>query len=62
MPAVVYPADAAPDAEAEEQGLPLEVIEQRAVRAAAEDVAANYEMDVNYAAQRIANPVAHYGD
>lgn len=49
-------------AEAEEQGLPLEVIEQRAIRAAAEDVAANYEMDVNYAAQRIGRLVAHYGD
>lgn len=49
-------------AEAEEQGLPLEVIEQRAIRAAAEDVASNYGMDVGYAAQRIGNLVAHYGE
>lgn len=49
-------------AEAAEQGLPLEVIEQRAVMAAAEEVAASYSISTSKAARRIAAIVALYAD
>lgn len=49
-------------AEAEEKGLPLEVIEYRAVRDAAADVARNYDLDERQAARVIAGIVARYGD
>lgn len=48
--------------EAEEQHVPLEVIEQRAIQAAAEDVASNYEISVSQAARRIAAIVARYAE
>src|SRR5438093_12431580 len=40
-------------AEAAEQGVPLEVIEYRATRAAADDVARNYGVNINRATRRI---------
>jgi hypothetical protein len=49
-------------AEAEEQGVPLEVIESRAIRAAASDVAENYGLSEKRAAHQIAAIVAQYGD
>jgi hypothetical protein len=49
-------------AEAAEDNLPLEVVEHRAVREAAADVAANYGMPEPRAAQAIASLVAQYGD
>jgi hypothetical protein len=49
-------------AEAEESNLPLEVVEARAVREAAEDVAQNYGMDERRAAHLIAGIVARYAD
>jgi hypothetical protein len=49
-------------AEAAEDNLPLEVVEHRAVREAAADVAANYGIPEPRAAQAIASLVAQYGD
>jgi len=49
-------------AEAEEQKLPLEVIEYRAAREAAADVARNYDVDEAQAFKAIAAIVARYGD
>lgn len=49
-------------AEAVKAGLPLEVVEYRAVRTAAADVAENYELDVRKAASHIAAIMAHYSD
>ncbi|HEV3204771.1 MAG TPA: hypothetical protein VGY77_10320 [Gemmataceae bacterium] len=49
-------------AEAIESQLPLEVIEYRAIREAAEDVAANYSLNENKAVQIIASLVARYAD
>jgi hypothetical protein len=49
-------------AEAAEQGVPLEVIENRAIQAAAADVAENYDVDPRKAARRIAALVARYSD
>ena len=49
-------------AEAEEQGVPLEVIESRAIQAAASDVAENYGMNEKRAAQQISSIVAQYAD
>jgi hypothetical protein len=49
-------------AEAEEAHLPLEVVEHRAVREAAADVASNYGIPEPRAAQAIASLVAHYGE
>ena len=49
-------------AEAAEAHLPLEVVENRAVREAASDIAANYGLNARRAAQAIAGLVAHYGD
>jgi hypothetical protein len=49
-------------AEAAEDNVPLELVEGRAVREAAEDVAANYGLDSRRAAHAIASLVAHYGE
>src|SRR6266852_3767372 len=49
-------------AEAAEANLPLEVVEHKAVREAAADVAANYGIPEPRAAQAISSLVAHYGD
>ena len=49
-------------AEAAEQCLPLEVIEYRAVRAAASDIAENYGISERRAARRISTLVACYAD
>ncbi|HEV3260412.1 MAG TPA: hypothetical protein VG013_26385 [Gemmataceae bacterium] len=49
-------------AEAAESGLPLEVIEHRAVRAAAADIAHNYEVDEQEVVRQVSAIVARYGD
>jgi hypothetical protein len=49
-------------AEAEEAKLPLEVIEYRAVREAAQDVSRTYGMDERLATRVIARIVARYGE
>ncbi len=49
-------------AEAEETGLPLEVIENRAVREAAADVAQNYGVAERRVANVIARIIARYGE
>jgi hypothetical protein len=49
-------------AEAAESGLPLEVIEHRAVREAAADIARNYDMEEGQALRVIAGIVARYAD
>ena len=49
-------------AEAEEQSLPLEVVEYRAVQAAAADISENYGVNERRAAQRISALVAEYAD
>jgi hypothetical protein len=49
-------------AEAAEESLPLEVIEFRAVRAAAVDIAQNYGVSESRATRRISAIVAHYAD
>ena len=49
-------------AEAVERGLPLEVVEHRAVREAAADVCSNYGIPEPRAAQAISSLVAQYGD
>ncbi|MBY0526050.1 MAG: hypothetical protein K2R98_21830 [Gemmataceae bacterium] len=49
-------------AEAEEQGVPLEVIEFRAVRTAAEDISRNYGIGQAKACRIISTMVALYGD
>ena len=48
--------------EAQESGLPLEVLEFRAVREAAGDVAESYGMDRAKALSSISRLVARYGD
>lgn len=48
-------------AEAEELGVPLEVVEHQAVREAAQDVARGYGMSVRQAAHVISRIVARYG-
>lgn len=48
--------------EAEEEGVPLEVVEFRAVREAAQDVACNYGLNAAKAAHLIAGLVAQYGE
>ncbi len=47
-------------AEAEEQGLPLEMVEYQAMRAAAADVAKNYGVSESRAASRLSALVAAY--
>lgn len=49
-------------AEAREQGVPLEVVEQRAVRAAAADISRNYEVDEGQTCRQIADILAKYAD
>ena len=49
-------------AEAAEQSLPLEVVEYRAVKAAAEDIAQNYGVSERRATRRISAIVAHYAE
>ena len=49
-------------AEAADSNLPLEVLENRAVREAAQDVASSYGMEPLKAADAIARLVARYGD
>lgn len=49
-------------AEASQSKLPLEVIEYRAVRAAAADIARNYGEDEGKIAQQVATIVARYAD
>lgn len=49
-------------AEAREQSLPLEVVEFRAVQAAAADIAENYGVNERSAAQRISGLVALYAE
>jgi hypothetical protein len=48
--------------EAAESGLPLEVLEFRAIREAAADVAQSYGMDLGRAVNGIARLVARYGE
>jgi hypothetical protein len=48
--------------EAAEQGVPLEVVEFNAVRAAAADIARNYPVSERNAARRISAIVASYSD
>src|SRR5688500_10762172 len=49
-------------AEAAEEGLPLEVVEWRAVKAAANDIAENYGVKPRGAMKRIASVVAAYAE
>jgi len=49
-------------AEADEAHLPMEVIEHRALREAARDVAQNYGLKERQVAQYLANLVASFGD
>lgn len=49
-------------AEAAEQSLPLEVIEFRAVQAAASDISENYGLSTRQAARRISAILASYAD
>jgi hypothetical protein len=48
--------------EAAEQGVPLEVVEHKAVRAAADDIAQNYGVSARRATRRISAILAHYAD
>lgn len=49
-------------AEAAEQSLPLEVIEYRAVRAAAGDISEHYGVSEDRAARRLSSIVAYYAE
>jgi hypothetical protein len=49
-------------AEAEEQGVPLEVVEVKAIREAAQDLARNYALDLGRSFDLIAAIVAKYGE
>jgi len=49
-------------AEAAEQSLPLEVVEHRAVRAAAGDIAEHYGISEPHAARRLSSIVAYYAE
>jgi hypothetical protein len=48
--------------EAAEQGVPLEVVEHRAVCAAAKDISQNYGVSTRRATRRISAILAHYAD
>ena len=48
--------------EAAEQGVPLEIVEHQAVRAAAADIAGNYGVTERQAARRISAILAYYAD
>jgi hypothetical protein len=60
--AVLILSDPGLRAEAAESGLPLEIIEYRAVREAAADVARNYGVSERAALSAISRIVARYGD
>jgi hypothetical protein len=49
-------------AEADQLGLPLEVVEFRAARAAAADISSNYGLSQNRALQQITAILVQYGD
>lgn len=49
-------------AEAAEQALPLEVVEHRAIRAAAGDISEHYEISEQRAVKRLSNLVAYYAE
>lgn len=49
-------------AEAAEQSMPLEVVEYRAVRAAASDIAEHYGVSEQRATRRLSNIVAYYAE
>ncbi len=49
-------------AEAESEGLPLEVVEYRAARGAADDIAVNYGVNAKRAFRQISTILAQYGD
>jgi hypothetical protein len=49
-------------AEAAEQEVPLEVVEHRAIRAAAGDISAHYEISEKRAVSRLSNLVAYYAE
>jgi hypothetical protein len=49
-------------AEAEQQGVPLEVVEFKAVKAAAADISANYGIGLARAVRQISSILAQYGD
>jgi hypothetical protein len=49
-------------AEAAEQSLPLEVVEQRAIRAAAGDIAEHYGVSEERATRRLSSIVAYYAE
>jgi hypothetical protein len=48
--------------EAAEQGVPLEIVEHQAVRAAAADIASNYGVTERQAARRISSILAYYAE
>jgi hypothetical protein len=60
--AVIVLSQAGLRAEAADDKLPLEVLEIKAIREAADDVASSYGMDANKAADAIARLVARYGE
>jgi hypothetical protein len=60
--AVLVLSSAGLEAEAREQKVPLEVIEMRAVKAAAEDIARNFGVSPLRAARRISAIVAQYAE
>jgi hypothetical protein len=49
-------------AEAEERGMPLEVVEQQAIHEAAADVARNYDLEERRVADAISTIIARYGE
>ena len=49
-------------AEAAEQSIPLEVVEYRAIRAAASDISEHYGISDQRATRRLANIVAYYAE
>ena len=49
-------------AEAEEDGVPLEIVETRAIREAARDLTENYGFDACQAANALSTLLAAYGD
>lgn len=49
-------------AEAEEAKLPLEVIEYRAIRVAADEIARNHDVGASWAFRRLSSIVAQYGE
>ena len=49
-------------AEAEEQGVPLEIVEYQAARSAAEDISENYDVSEKRAFRRISKIIARYAD